>query len=93
MVTVSMSLDEFRAEQERSTAPASAGLKHLTGDSERLRIRDWSDKEIMEIPADLLGLAFEKSATLQEELGSLSALMAYRRAVGKGQARIAGVRR
>lgn len=93
MVTCSMNLDEFRADQAGRGVPAHDRLKRLTGDSERLRTRHWTDGEIMAIPDDLIQLAHEESATLREEFGSLSALMAYRRAVGKGQARIAGVRR
>lgn len=93
MITASMSFDEFRAEQKRSAVSASDRLKHLNGDSEQLRTRQWTDGEIMAIPDDLLGLAFEQGAPLQAEFGSLSALMAYRRAVGQGKVRVAGVRK
>jgi hypothetical protein len=93
MRTASMSLEEYKAEQAERNLSADDRVKRLTGGSEQLRTRDWSDKEIMAIPDDLLGLAYEQSATLQEEFGSLSALVAYRRAVGQGKVRSAGVRK
>ena len=93
MITASMSFEGYKAEQAERNLSADDRLKRLNGGSERLRTRDWSDKEIMAIPDDLLGLAFEQGATLQEEFGSLSALMAYRLAVGQGKVRIVGVRR
>ena len=92
MVTT-MTLKEFRAEQAERGVSAHDRLKHLIGDSERLRTRHRTDGEIMAIPENLAALAYEQSATLQEEFGEVARFLAYRRAMESGAARIAGVRR
>lgn len=93
MKTASMSLEQYKAEQAEQSLSVDQKIARLTGGSETLRTRDWTDGEILAIPENLLGLAFEKSDVLRGEFGSLSALMAYRRAVGQGKARITGARR
>lgn len=93
MRTASMSLEQWKAEQAEKNLSADQKLARLTGHSETLRTRDWTDGEIMAIPENLLGLTFEQSDVLQAEFGDLAKLKAYREAVGTGRVRIAGVKR
>ena len=89
MVTASMTLAEYKAEQAEKNMSVGEKLSRLNGRSEHLNVHRWTDEQLLALPEELVKLTFEQSATLQEEFRSLSALVAYRRAVGNGQARIA----
>lgn len=93
MRTATMSLEQWKAEQAEQSLSVDQKLARLTGHNETLKTRDWTDQEILAIPEDLLGLAFEQSEVLQAEFGDLAKLKAYREAVGTGRARIAGMKR
>ena len=88
-----MSLEQWKAEQAEQSLSADQKLARLTGGSEQLRTREWSDTAILAIPDELVQLAFEQSTTLQREFGDLPKLQAYRQAIGSGRARVAGVSR
>lgn len=90
MGTYSMSFEECKAERAARSVTTEDKVQHLTLESERLRLRTWSDGEILAIPEDLVELAFQSSGRLQEEFRSLGAFQAYRRACAAGVARIAG---
>lgn len=86
----STTLKEYRAELAQRNVSADDRLKHLIVGSDRLTTHQWTDAQIQAIPEDLVMLAYEQSATLQQEFGDLATFLAYRRAHGKGLARIAG---
>ena len=90
MVTASMTLAEYRAEQAGRNLSADDRLKRLNGGSERLKTHSWTDEQLQGIPEDLVQFAYENSEALQKEFGDLTKLRAYRKAMAAGRARIAG---
>lgn len=88
-----MTFKEYQAEQAERNVSVADKLKRLTGDSKTLNTHPWSDAQLRAIPEELVQYAFEHSLTLQEEFGTFSCFMAYRRADAAGVARVAVVRR
>ena len=92
MVTASMTLAQYKAEQAEQKMTVREKLSRLAGRSERLNARAWTDEQIQAIPEDLVQFAYEHSEALRKEFSSLATFQAYRRAMKNGVARIAGVR-
>ena len=92
MVTESMTLKEYRAEQAEKNMPVGEKLSRLNGRSEHLNAHRWTDEQLLAIPEELVQLAYEQSATLQEEFSDIAKFRAYIEAIKNGRARIAGAK-
>jgi len=93
MATESMTLPQYRAEKRERNMSVGEKVSRLNGRNEHLDRHHWTDEQLMKIPAGLIRFAYEHSAALRQEFSSLSTFQAYRSAMKRGAARVAGVRR
>lgn len=91
MVTASMTLAQYKAEQAEKNMSVGEKLSRLAGRNEHLNAHAWTDEQIQAIPEDLVQFAYDHSEALRKEFSSLATFQAYRRAMKNGMARIVAV--
>ena len=88
MTVLKKTFQQYLEEKAELSVPPAVKLTRLTGRSEQLSSRAWTDEQIKAIPDELVQFAYDNSAALRKEFGAVTTLAAYREAFAAGQTKI-----